>query len=288
MLTSAKPVSLLLLAVAALAVPSLAQTRDLVFDFSPFQPAGVGGEMIVFGTEPMNIVHARVDATFESQDAGPWTLWLNFALPTGLAGVDSTVEGWAGTGTFSTSFTTEALNGFVGPDEGGSYLWFVAWAGGTPFTLPGGGFGIGPVNGEFSLLRLTLTVVDAPPATWLDLGHALAGTLGEPQLAATGNLCRSAPGTLSLSHARPGATAFLVIGLSSLWTPFHGGTLLPAPDVIVPLSVDATGASALPFTFPIGVPESTSLWFQHWIPDPAGPKGFAASNALLATVPSDC
>jgi hypothetical protein len=30
------------------------------------------------------------------------------------------------------------------------------------------------------------------------------------------------------------------------------------------------------------------FWFQDWIPDPAGPAGFAASNALLATVPSDC
>lgn len=276
------------LALLALAAPAAAQTRDLVFDFSPFVPDSVGGEMIIFGTEPMNIVHARVDATFVSQDTGPWTLWVNFAMPTGITGVDSTVEGWSGTGTFSTSFTTDALNGFVGPDEGGSYLWFVEWAGGTPFTLPGGGVGLGPVNGEFPLLKLTLTIVDAPPSTWLNLGHALSGTLGEPQLVATGNLCRSAPGTLALSSARPNATTFLVIGLSSLWAPFHGGTLLPAPDVVVPLPVDATGACTLPFTFPIGVPMGTNLWFQHWIPDPAGVKGFAASNALLATVPSDC
>src|SRR5690242_14013055 len=107
------------LALLVLAAPAAAQTTDLVFDFSPFDPSGVGGEMIVFGTAPMNIVHARVDATFESQDTGPWTLWVNFALPTGIAGVDSTVEGWSGTGTFSTSFTTDALDGFVGPGEGG-------------------------------------------------------------------------------------------------------------------------------------------------------------------------
>jgi hypothetical protein len=276
------------LVLLALAAPAAAQTRDLVFDFSPFEPAGVGGEMIVFGTEPMNIVHARVEATLVSAETGPWSMWLNFALPTGIAGVDSAVEGWAGAGTFSADFTTDALNGYVAPGEGGSYLWFVQWAGGAPFTPPGGGFGFGPMDGEFTLLRLTLTVVDAPPAAWLDLGHALAGTSGAPQLAGTGNLCRSAPGTLELSSAKPAATAFLVVGFGSLWTPFKGGTLLPAPGVVVPLPLDGTGAVSVPFTFPIGVPEGTQLWFQAWIPDPAGPKGFAASNGLLATVPSDC
>jgi hypothetical protein len=30
------------------------------------------------------------------------------------------------------------------------------------------------------------------------------------------------------------------------------------------------------------------LWFQVWLKDAAAVDGFAASNALLATVPSDC
>ena len=165
---------------------------------------------------------------------------------------------------------------------------FVEWAGGKPITLPGGGFGLGPVDGVFKQLVLTLTVVDAPPAAWLDLGHALAGTVGEPKLVGSGNLCPGAPGSLVLSDARPGGTTWLVAGLSSLWAPFKGGVLLPSPDVVVPLPVDVFGGCTVPFTFPIGIPEGTPIWFQHWIPDRAGPKGFAASNALLATVPSDC
>jgi hypothetical protein len=274
----------------ALTAASLqAQTHDVVFDFSPLTPDSVAGELFLLGTEPLNIVHARIDATFLSSDTNGWSIWLNFELPTGLAGVDSQAEGWSGTGRFSKSFTTDALDGYVAPAEaGGSYAWFVEWAGGHEFTLPGGGVGFAPVDGVFAQLVLTLTVVDAPPATWLDLGQALPGTLGAPLLAGSGNLCRSAPGALVLSHAKPGATSFLVVGLSSLWAPFRGGVLVPAPDVVVPLPVDAAGSCALPFSFPVGIPEGTPIWFQHWFKDAAGPAGFAASNALMATVPADC
>jgi len=280
------PVLLLALSLSA---PAVAQTHDVVFDFSPFTPDSVSGELFLLGTEPLNIVHARIDATFVSSDTHAWSLWVNFELPTGLAGLDSQAEGWSGTGTFTKSFTTDALDGYVAPaDPGGSYAWFVEWAGGHEFTLPGGGVGFAPVDGVFTQLVLTLTVADAPPAAWLDLGQALPGALGAPLLAGSGNLCRSAPGSLALSDAKPGATSFLVVGLASLWAPFRGGVLVPAPDVVVPLPVDAAGSWTLPFSFPVGVPAGTPIWFQDWIPDPTGPKGFAASNALLASVPSDC
>jgi hypothetical protein len=275
--------------VLALGAPRAAAQSEVVFDFSPFTPDSVGGEMIVLGTQPLNIVHARVDATFVSNDPGPWSIWVNFGFPTGLVGVDSQMEGWAGAGTFSKSFTSDELNGYVAPAPGqSSYLWFVEWAGGHPITLPGGGIGLAPVDGVFTQLVLTLTVVEAPPAAWLDLGHALAGTLGEPLLTGNGNLCRSAPGSLVLSNARPGGSTFLVVGLASVWAPFKGGLLLPSPDLVLALPIDAAGTSALPFTFPIGMPMGLQFWVQHWIPDPAGVAGFAASNALLATVPSDC
>ena len=278
-----------LLILGLLSAPAAAQTSEVVFDFSPFTPDTVGGEMMVLGTQPLNIVRARVDATYVGNDTVPWSLWVNFALPTGIAGVDSATEGWEDAGTFSASFETDALNGYVAPAPGqSSYLWFVEWAGGKSFDLPGGGVGFGPVDGVFTQLVLTLTVVDAPPSAWLDLGHALAGTLGEPLLTGNGNLCRSAPGSLVLSNARPGGSTFLVVGLASVWAPFKGGLLLPAPDLVLALPIDAAGTCALPFTFPIGMPMGLPFWVQHWIPDPAGVAGFAASNALLATVPSDC
>ena len=263
---------------------------ELVFDLSGFVPSTVGGELIGVSTAGGHIVHARIDATFVSNQPAPWTLFANFALPTGIAGVDSQTEGWDGIGTFHKSFQTDAFNGLLAPSPGQPfYTWLLEYAGGAPFTLPGGGVGFGPVDGVFTELVLTLIVCDCPVGAWADLGHALAGTLGEPQLAGTGNLCRSAPTTVSLTNARPGGTAFMVLGASSVWLPFHAGLLIPDPSfLIVPLPIDGAGEVTIAFTFPIGLPPGLQLWFQDWIPDPAGIFGYASSNALLATVPADC
>lgn len=274
--------ALLLLALSG----SAAAESQLVFDVSPFTPDAVGGELFGVSIASGHVVHARIDATFVSDEPEPWTLWANFALPTGIDGVDSQVLGWSGVGTFSTSVETDAFNGTLG--DGGLYAWFVQWAGGVPFTLPGGGQGVRPVDGVFTEFKLTLTVCDCAGGAWVDLGHALAGTLGAPHLAGTGNLCRSAPGTLALTNARPGGAAFLVVGLSSVWKPFRGGLMIPDADFLFVLPVNGAGNSTLPFTFPNGVPMGLQFWFQDWIPDPAGVAGFSASNALLATVPSDC
>lgn len=277
------------LLIAPLTAPAAAESQ-IVFDVSPLIPAGVGGELIGLSAATGHVVHARIDATFVSNQPGPWTLWVDFALPTGVAGLDSQTEGWSGTGTFTASIETEALNGQLAPQQGSSfYTWFVQWAGGAPIELPGGGVGLGPVDGSFTQLVLTLTVCDCPAGTWADLGHALAGTLGEPHLAGTGNLCPGAPGSLVLTNGRPGGTAFLVLGFNGVWLPFHGGLLIPDVDFLfVALPIDGAGCSTLPFTFPNGVPAGLQFWFQDWIPDPAAVAGFSASNALLATVPSDC
>ena len=283
--------------VAALAAPLVAlllaapaaASSEIVIDLSPFTPDAVAGELIAISAETAHVVHGRIDATFVSREPGPWSLWVDFALPTGVAGLDSETLGWSGAGTFSASIDTEAFNGTLAPPDGQAFwTWFMQWAGGAPFELPGGGTGLGPVDGTFTQLVLTLTVCDCPGGTWVDLGHALAGTQGEPHLAGTGNLCPSAPGSLVLTNGRPGATAFLVVGLSSVWLPFHGGLLIPDPFLIVPVPLDGAGHDALPFVFPIGVPMGLQFWFQDWIPDPAAVAGFSASNALLATVPSDC
>jgi hypothetical protein len=286
----ARTALLLLAAAGAATTTAAAGETQIVFDVSPFEPAAVAGELLAISSAGGHVVHGRIDATFVSNEPGEWSLFANFALPTGIAGVDSETLGWEGAGTFSTSLETDAFNGLLGPPRGETFFfWFVEWAGGVPFTLPGGGPGIGPVDGVFTTFKLTLTVCDCPVGTWADLGHALAGTQGEPQLLGTGNLCPGAPGSLQLTSAKPGGSAFLVVGLSSVWLPFRGGLLIPDPGFLVlPLPLDGAGAATLPFVFPIGVPAGLNFWFQAWIPDAAGPVGFAASNALLATVPSDC
>ena len=121
---------------------------------------------------------------------------------------------------------------------------------------------------------------------WVDLGHALAGTLGPPAATGQGTLVGGAPGTLSLADAKPGAPATLVAGFAGLFAPFKGGVLVPDPALLVAgLPLDAAGALELGFAWPVGLPPDTSLLLQFWIPDAAGPKGLAASNGLAAITP---
>ncbi|RKY18993.1 MAG: hypothetical protein DRQ55_11830 [Planctomycetota bacterium] len=125
---------------------------------------------------------------------------------------------------------------------------------------------------------------DASP--WSDLGGALAGTAGEPALQGGGSLAGGSVVSLSLSAARPGASTALVIGFALLQVGFKGGVLVPSPDdVVFGLSTDGAGELVILDTWPAGIPSGLSFFAQHWITDPVGPQGFAASNGLQGTTP---
>lgn len=129
-------------------------------------------------------------------------------------------------------------------------------------------------------------VCDCPPgAVWLDLGMGLPGTT-VPVLTAVGDLCGGDPLVLTLSSALPGSLTYLVVGLTNLSAPFKGGILVPAPDIIIgPFIIDGLGMQVFATIWPPGVPVGVSFWLQHWIADPGGPVGFAASNGLTTTTP---
>lgn len=144
-----------------------------------------------------------------------------------------------------------------------------------------------------ALLALACTV---PPATplraqdpccnpWTDLGQALPGTHGAPQLEASGSLADDTQLTLDLDGALEAAPAWLVAGLAQLGAPFKGGVLVPAPDVVLPLVTDAAGMLGLQATWPTGLPVGTQVLMQCWIQDAAAGAGFAASNAQLGVTP---
>ena len=97
---------------------------------------------------------------------------------------------------------------------------------------------------------------------------------GGPLLTGEGSLCAGDGWLVQLSGGTPGAAATLVLGLSEFSVPFHGGTLVPFPDVLVPLPLDGTGAASLSGAWPTGLPTRISAWLQLWQP------GFSASNAL--------
>jgi hypothetical protein len=126
-------------------------------------------------------------------------------------------------------------------------------------------------------------------SVWANLGNGLPGMSGSACLYGTGTLLVGDPVTLSLTNALENATTYFVLGLTEVNLPFYGGTLVPsfsAPlGLFVVLPTNGAGELALPGIWPPGIPGGVSLHFQHWIIDPGGPFGFAASNAVKGTTP---
>ena len=120
---------------------------------------------------------------------------------------------------------------------------------------------------------------------WLDLGDGMAGLTGTPRLRGHGSLTAGHSMSLSLENAAPGANAFLIGGLSAIHAPFKGGVFVPARDLVVDFAVGPAGTLKLDAVWPEGITPGSPLWLQYWIADPAGPQGFAASNAVKATSP---
>jgi FG-GAP repeat len=121
---------------------------------------------------------------------------------------------------------------------------------------------------------------------WVNLGHALPGTLGPPKLQGIGALVPDTEVLLTITQGKPLGDALLVLGTADISLPFFGGVLVPAPDIVVgPTHLDANGFATIHGRWPSGAPSGYTLWFQAWIPDPAGPEGFAATNALQVTSP---
>ena len=121
-------------------------------------------------------------------------------------------------------------------------------------------------------------------AGWTDLGNGLAGTFGVPTLSGTGTLIGGTSGSIKVSNADPGAAGALVAGFSNLSAPFMGGVMVPMPDLLIPAN-SGPGIFALLFVMPEGVPSGFTFYVQYWLPDDAGPHGFAASNAISGTTP---
>ncbi|MFT7462044.1 MAG: hydroxyacylglutathione hydrolase [Pseudohongiellaceae bacterium] len=121
---------------------------------------------------------------------------------------------------------------------------------------------------------------------WTDLGDALSGTHGAPLLEGTGSLAGNTLATLSLTNALENAPVFVVMGLTNISVPFKGGVLVPSPDFLLVQNTDSAGNLDLVAQWPSGLLPGTVAYFQDWVIDPAGPAGFAASNAILGATPN--
>ena len=118
----------------------------------------------------------------------------------------------------------------------------------------------------------------------VDIGHGMQGTQGMPRLETTGALEAGNPVTVTLTDARPSTTAFLVVGLDAAATPFAEGVVLPSQDALMLQQTDASGTAQFTVNWP-NLPSQTSICIQYWIPDPAGPQGWASSNAVSLITP---
>lgn len=124
-----------------------------------------------------------------------------------------------------------------------------------------------------------------PGGAWQSLGHALAGTNGEPRLFGGGTLEAGTELQLDLSAARPNVLGVWMIGFRAVNRPFRGGVAVPSPDRMIPFTTDAAGAAAFRLPGLPGLPPGFTIYAQAWLRDPLGPQGAAASNAVLGTVP---
>lgn len=124
---------------------------------------------------------------------------------------------------------------------------------------------------------------------WTDRGQALqGGQFVPPLLYGAGPVASPSSGALLVGGLPQGGLAWLVVGGSELSVPFKGGLLVPAPDLALgPLTLPAGqgDAASLAYDLPPGLPPGTAFQLQAWLPDPGGPQGYAASNALEARVP---
>ncbi len=112
-----------------------------------------------------------------------------------------------------------------------------------------------------------------------NLGFAKSGSNGLPTLEVSYEASNNTL-TFDVSHAPPGKPGTLFISLSQALLPFKGGTLVPAPELMLGAASTAAGTVTLPlivnFSFPDGVP----LVMQAWFKDTAGTV--AATNGVLA------
>ena len=124
-----------------------------------------------------------------------------------------------------------------------------------------------------------------PRVVWSNLGNALAGSFGVPQLEGKGTLAPNANVTLQLSGGAPTTMACIIIGRDRVDKPLLGGVLVPRPDLVLSGFRTGSGDVSIAVPWPASIPSGQALYFQIWIADATGPAGASASNALRAVVP---
>jgi Tol biopolymer transport system component len=117
---------------------------------------------------------------------------------------------------------------------------------------------------------------------WIDLGGALPGSIGEPELTVFGGLGAGSTSSFDLSASAPSSFGVQVFGVTRLDLPFAGGVLIPALDVLKPFATTPVGGATKQQPWSPMLPGGLDVYVQAWALDPAAAQAFSASNALRA------
>jgi|GEM_PF-1940407 len=140
------------------------------------------------------------------------------------------------------------------------------------------GFG---VSGDLAIRVTAQTGLAA--GQFIDLGGALVGSFN-PSMSGSGSLAAGGAFSIDIVDLPPAVPGTLFVGFSPLFADFKGGSLGPAPDLVLLLDTGA-GTLSLPGSLPAGTPGNTSFYLQMWVPDAGGPKGASATNTLQCVTP---
>ncbi|HZM00999.1 MAG TPA: hypothetical protein VFD43_12195 [Planctomycetota bacterium] len=141
---------------------------------------------------------------------------------------------------------------------------------------------LGPADSIYGQVRV-YAMSDQP---WSFVDAALAATPGSsPCLVGSGALEPDSVAALAIEHGPPLAPAAIVLGGAAAGIPFKGGLLVPLPQLMIWITVSATGDAFVSGRWPAHVPSGFELWAQVWMLDDGGPQGFSATNAVHAIAP---
>lgn len=145
---------------------------------------------------------------------------------------------------------------------------------------PGGGSlgsGVGVLGGA-ARPTLLVGVPDHPEGARVQAVADLQHVHGAPGLSVFGALISDSPWAVRVTKGAPALPVAFALGLSQLDAPLFGGTLVPEPTWVFFSQLDLLGRLTFQGTWPTGVEALPPLFLQAWIPDPAGPQGWSATQ----------
>ena len=124
-------------------------------------------------------------------------------------------------------------------------------------------------------------VLDMGTVQWTNMHGGKSGTSRYIPFVGHGPMTGGSLNEVQLFTAPPNTSSYLVVGASALSVPLKGGILVPSPDLLIPVQVDATGKHTLSFVWPndpafVGF----AVFWQHWYTDTGASLNLAASKGL--------